>query len=347
MTIIKLKFVHRYKDRHKKERVYFRRSGEKRIPLPLPVGSAAFLEAYKAAMAGEGDKPPSVKAPPQGSISALCEAYYRSADFTQLSESTKGTYRGIIENFRAKHGHKPVAKLEARHVRGFLDAKSATPAAANNLLRILRLLMRHALERDWITTDPTRDVRPLRRKTDGFATWSEADIARYEAAHPIGSRERLAFTLMLYTGARRSDVVKLGWQHIQGDRLVFRQQKTGGRVSILIHKNLFAILATTPRDKLAFLSTRLGKPFTAESFGNWFRSTCKDAGLSDGLSAHGLRKAVARRLAEAGCTPHEIAAVTGHTTLKEVERYTKEANRDQLAEAAITSIGGKHGTPNG
>lgn len=347
MTSIRLKFIHRYKDRHGKERIYFRRKGEKRVILPGPVGSAAFLKAYNAALAGDGEKQPSVKAPPPGSLSALCEAYYRSADFTQLSESTKGTYRGIIENFRAKHGHKPVAKLEARHVRGFMDDKSDTPAAANNLLRMLRLLMRHALERDWISTDPTQAVRPVRRKTDGFATWSEDDIARYEAFHAVGSRERLAFSLLLYTGARRSDVVKLGWQHVQGDRLVFRQQKTGGRVSIPIHKELSAILTTVPRDRLAFLSTRYGKPFTAESFGNWFRGTCKDADVPDDLSAHGLRKAVARRLAEAGCTPHEIASVTGHSTLKEVERYTKEANRDQLAEAAIASIGAKAGTPNG
>ncbi|WP_348770930.1 tyrosine-type recombinase/integrase [Niveispirillum sp. SYP-B3756] len=97
----------------------------------------------------------------------------------------------------------------------------------------------------------------------------------------------------------------------------------------------------TPREQLAFLTTKYGKPFTAESMGNWFRSTCKEAGLPDGLSAHGLRKAVARRLAEAGCTTHQIAAVTGHKTMKEVERYTQEANREQLAEVAIASIGGK------
>lgn len=347
MTKIELKFIHRYKNCRGKEVIYFRRRGQKRIRLPGPVGSPAFMKAYNAALAGDGEKQPSVKAPPSGSLSALCEAYYRSADFTRLSESTKATYSGIIENFRAKHGHKPVAKLEARHVRGFIDDKSDTPAAANNLLRMLKLLMRHALERDWIKVDPTQAVRPVRNRTDGFATWSEDDIARYEAFHPVGTRERLAFALLLYTGARRSDVVKLGWQHIQGDRLVFRQQKTGGRVSIPIHKELSAILTTAPRDRLAFLSTRYGKPFTPESFGNWFRDTCKGAGLSDELSAHGLRKAVARRLAEAGCTPHEIASVTGHSTLKEVERYTKEANRDQLAEAAIASIGTKRGTPNG
>lgn len=341
MTIVKIKFIHQYKDRHGKSRLYFRRGAEKRISLPGPVGSPAFWDAYNTALAGEGQKQPSAKAPPVGSISALCEAYYRSADFAHLSDQTKYTYRGIIERFRAQHGTKPVARLEAKHIRKILDDKKDTPAAANNLLRILGLLMRYALEHDWIRIDPTQGVRKLKHKTDGFATWSEADIARYEAAYPVGTRERLAFALLLYTGARRSDAVRLGWQHIQGGTLSFSQQKTGGRVTIRVHKDLAAILAVTPREQLAFLTTKYGKPFTAESLGNWFRITCKEAGLADGLSAHGLRKAVARRLAEAGCTPHQIAAVTGHKTLKEVERYTQEANREQLAEVAIASIGGK------
>jgi integrase/recombinase XerD len=87
------------------------------------------------------------------------------------------------------------------------------------------------------------------------------------------------------------------------------------------------------------MATTRGRPFkTAASFGNWFRERCDEAGLPIGFSAHGLRKATARRLAELGCTAHQISAVTGHTTLSEVERYTKEANRERMGEDAIKRL---------
>jgi integrase len=347
MTMLRLQYVHRFKDRHGKLRHYFRRGYEKRIPLPGLPGSVEFMEAYQAALAGEGEKPASVKAPAPGSISALVEAYYRSADFRQLRDSTKTTYRGIIERFRAEHGDKPVRLLGADHIRRILEKKLDTPAAANRLLKLLHLLMRKAIEDGMRTDDPTLAVRKIKQSSEGFATWTDAEITGYEAQHPIGSRERLAFALLLYTGARRSDVVKLGWQNVQrrqdGDWLVFRQQKTKGEVSIPIYllPDFMAVLAATPKTNLTFLINRFGSPFTAAGFGNWFRETCDETGVPAGRSAHGLRKACARRLAEAGCTPHQIAAITGHTSLSEVERYTRAANREAMANSAISLLRGK------
>jgi integrase len=58
-----------------------------------------------------------------------------------------------------------------------------------------------------------------------------------------------------------------------------------------------------------------------------------------GLTAHGLRKAAARRLAEAGCTALQIAAITGHKTLKEVSRYTAAADQGRMARDAMKRIG--------
>jgi integrase len=113
-----------------------------------------------------------------------------------------------------------------------------------------------------------------------------------------------------------------------------RQQKTGIELAIPIHATLAAIIAETPADHLTLLTTQTGKPFSAAGFGNWFRDRCNEAGLSH-CSAHGLRKAAARRLAEAGCTMHEIAAITGHASLSEVQRYTKAADQARLARAAM------------
>ncbi len=101
--------------------------------------------------------------------------------------------------------------------------------------------------------------------------------------------------------------------------------------------DLQAIIDATPSEHLTFLTTAFGKPFTAAGFGNWFREQCNEAGLPH-CSAHGLRKAAARRLAEAGCTAHEIAAITGHASLREVQRYTKAADQTRLAVAAMDKM---------
>ena len=340
MTKIRLPFIHVFKDRHGKTRHYFRRKGRQKALPGLP-GSAEFMESYQAALEGNEADTPKASAPPPGSISALVAAYYRSADFKTLRDSTKTTYRGILERFRAEHGSKPVKLMEQRHVRRIIADKADTPAAANNLLRILGMLMRFAIEEGLRKDDPTAGVRKVRHKSEGFATWNEEQIAQFEKAFAVGTRERLALALLLYTGARRSDVVTLGRQHVQAGRITFTQQKTTNRVSIPLHPELAKVLAEVPKDQLTFLVTAYGKPFTPTGFYNWFTAACRTADLPKGLSPHGLRKAIARRLAEAGCTPHQIGAITGHKTLKEIERYTSEANRDGLAEDAVAALKGE------
>ena len=86
-------------------------------------------------------------------------------------------------------------------------------------------------------------------------------------------------------------------------------------------------------ENLTYLTTEYGRAFSAAGFGNWFRDRCNEAGLPNGYASHGLRKAAATRLAEAGCTDHEIMAWGGWETLKEVQRYTRAANRKRLAQS--------------
>ena len=99
------------------------------------------------------------------------------------------------------------------------------------------------------------------------------------------------------------------------------------------------MLAATSRDNLTFLVTAQGKPFTAPGFGNWFGACCRAAGLPVGFNAHGLRKAAARRLAEAGCSSKQIMAVTGHRSIEELERYTEAAQQVLLARQALARLG--------
>jgi integrase len=190
-----------------------------------------------------------------GSIDALVASYYQTADFAGLRPSTKTTYRGIIERFRAEHGDKRVAKMETRHVRQIIGAKASTPTAANNLLRMIHLLMRHAVELGWRRDDPTQGVRKIKVQSSGFATWAEEHIDAFLATHKPGTRAHLAFMLLLYTGQRRSDVVRMGRQHVRDGVLTITQQKTGTTVHVPVLKPLREAIDAIPRDHLTFLTT--------------------------------------------------------------------------------------------
>ncbi len=345
MTRLKLKHIHRFQDRHGHIRHYFRRSGHPRVALPGQPGSSEFMAAYQSCVAGKPLPIGASKTAP-GSMSALVVSWYASAAFKGLSPASQTNYRRIVEAFLADNGDKPVAALEGRHIRGMMDAKAETPAAANRLLSILRLLMRHAVDRAWRPDDPTLYVRRIRYKSDGFATWSEADIELFEARWSLGSRARLAMALLLYTGQRRSDVIRMGRQHLRGGAIDVKQDKTGERLTIPVHPTLREAIDACPSDHLTFLMTETGKPFASgNAFYNWFIDCARKAGIAPGLSPHGLRKAAARRLAEAGCTPHQIASVTGHATLKEIERYTKAANQEEWAKVAMSRIGNRPAGP--
>jgi integrase len=338
MTDLPLKYVQRFRDRHGRWRHYFRRPGFGRVMLPGLPGSADFMAAYQMALAGECLEVGAGRTK-TGTFSALIVAYYQSSEFKTLSASTQQTYRNIMERFRRAHGDKPVAALEARHIRAMLDAKAGTPAAANNLRRMLRMLLNFAVERNWRRDNPALTVRKLSFRTTGFHSWTETEIAAFEAKYPIGSRERLAFSLLLYTAQRRSDVVTMGRQHIRAGAIQVKQQKTGTRLSIPIHAELQRALDAEPSANMTFLVTAFGRPFTPAGFTNWFRDCVRAVGLPDRCAPHGLRKAAARRLAEAGCTAHQIMAVTGHKSLSEVTSYTAAAGQEGLAKAALATIG--------
>jgi integrase len=231
--------------------------------------------------------------------------------------------------------------LQREHIVKLMAGRAGQPGSANGLRNVLRVLMKHAVETGLRPDDPTRDVRAIRVKSDGFHSWTDPEIAQFEAKHLVGSKPRLALALLLYSGQRRSDVVRMGRQHIRDGALTVRQVKTGAELVIPVHPELAAVLDEQVRSpNLTFLMTELGKPFTAAGFSHWFRVRCDEAGLSH-CSAHGLRKAAARRLAEAGCTANEIAAITGHASLREIVRYTKAADQRKLAHAAMGKVSAK------
>jgi len=240
-------------------------------------------------------------------------------------------------------GDCPLEHFNARAVRILRDRRKDRPEGANNRVRRLRRIFRWALEEGLVNTNPVRDVpllRPIR--VGGFPTWTPADIEQFEQCHPVGSKARLALALLLYTGVRRSDVVSLGRQHIRNGELVFRPHKgrnrSGLTLALPILEDLQSIIDASPTGDLSFLITEQGKPFTAAGFTNWFRDRCNEAGLR-GLSAHGLRKAGATRVAEGGATTHELMAIFGWLKVKQAETYTRAAERNRLARRAIHLLG--------
>ena len=190
----------------------------------------------------------------------------------------------------------------------------------------------------WIAENPANDIKAkVPRKGEGFRAWGEEQIAAFRQHHAFGTRARLALELLLNTTQRRGDVVRMGPQHIRNGLLHVRQQKTGEPLQLPIFPELQAAIDAMPgtsRHLMTFLTTASGRPFSPAGFTNWFRDVCNDAGLR-GFSAHGLRKASMTRLAEAGCSVHEIAAFSGHKTLSEIAHYTRSVEQAALAREAM------------
>lgn len=275
-----------------------------------------------------------------GSVSDLVARWYQSPDFRNLAPLTQYGHRGIIEPFRAEHGDKLVQLLARRHVAAILAKKADTPAAAKNLRKRLNQILDFAVSLDWITANPARLTKSYKVGGDGFHTWSEDDISQFYRGHAPGTMAHRAVTVMLYTGTARVDAVALGPLNMRGTRLEYRRRKMEGRdgvlISIPLHPDLAALLADLPKDR-PYLATAYGKGRSPNGLGDLVREWCNMAGLPE-CSAHGLRKACARRLAEAGATAHEIMAVTGHKPLAEVQRYTEAALREGLADSAVAKL---------
>jgi integrase len=333
-------YVTAYADRHGKTRYRFRRKGFATYAFRSAPGTEAFRVEYAACMAAEPQSASAIvsRAIP-GSINDLVIRYYGTPAWHGMQPSSQNTYRGIIERFRQAHGDKPVAAVQTRHLDAILGKMADRPAAANNLRKVLKRLFAYAVKAGM---RPHRDnpadlTDSFKMRGEGFHTWTEAEIEQFERHFEIASKARLAFALMLHTGLRRSDVVRLGPQHIRNGRIRITQTKTGAPVTIPVHSALRMVIDANPSEGLVFLITEFGKPFTSNGFGNWFRDRCNEAGLPQ-CSAHGLRKAMSRRLAEAGATNLQGRAITGHKTDRMFAHYAAEADRAHLADEAMANL---------
>jgi len=326
------KHLHRETTRHGETVWYFRRGSGPRIRLRAAYGTKAFVAEYEAALAGQ--PAPVAKGVTVGTMSWLIGRYMVSAHWTEaLSTATRAQRSGILKETVRIAGTEPIKAISARAIREGLDRRAARPHGANNWLKTMRGLFAFAVEREYLQADPTRGVKLLSGPNDrnGFHTWTEDEVARFEVRWPLGTRERLALDLLLYTGLRRGDAARVGRPHVRDGRIRIQTEKTGQDVTIRILPPLAASIAASPVGELTFITGERGRPMTKESFGNWFRDACAKAGVPG--RAHGLRKAGARRAAESGATEAELNAWFGWAEgSRESATYVRGANRTKLAE---------------
>lgn len=327
------RYASAYNDRHGKQRIRLRRTGWPTLQVHAAPGTPEFTEAYHKWLE-TGRKEIAADTPTPGSFDDLIARFYRSKEWAQIKETTRYTYRGELERFRAKYGNRNASTMTARHIAGLVNKMAGTPSAANNLRKRLGQLFRLAIELGWRKDNPAKSVAGLRIRSKGFATWQEEQIAQFEEHWAVGTVQRLAFDLALHTAQRRSDVRVMGPQHVVNGSIRVKQLKTDKELVIPMHPRLIESILATKTGHLAFVTSAKSAPFSTKSFGMWFAKQCKAAGLV-GYSMHGLRKAASRRMAEAGLTNQEIKAITGHVTDSEVARYTREAEQVLIAKRAM------------
>jgi integrase len=328
---VKLKHLRQEKD----GRVYVRRNGRS-IRLTSTPTNGSFLAEYTAALEALSGVTRAPRSAARGTLRWLCQQYFQSREWASSAPATQRGKRGILEAVCELHGDKPVALMETRHVKMLRDEKKSA-GAANKRLKVLRRLFQWAVEEELLSRNPAANVTRLRNKSDGYHSWTVEEVRQFEKTHEPGTRARLAMALLLYTGARRGDVVRFGPDMVKDGWLSYSGQKTGQAVTIPLPKPLTELLEGLPSEG-TFLRTRAGKPFVVESFGNAFRKWCDAAGLQN-CSAHGLRKAGAALAAERGATEAELNAIFGwgHGS-KEASVYVKAASRKVLSGRAAELI---------
>jgi integrase len=333
-------FTSIYVDRHGKERCRFRRNGlDRSLPHPSAKG---YRTAYEEALArSTGLVPLQPRSVPQ-SIGDLIPRFYETGKFKRGGADWRKTRKQVLEAFREEFANDLVANFKPSHIDIILsrkmekaDGKGGTHAA-KRLREQLDLLFAFAVKLEWIRTNPVDSADEVEHKPKGFYAWTESDILQYRERWPLGTKQRLALELMLWTGARRGDARLL--PPPKGGRIKGMAGKTGKSFDLPVAPPLAAAIEAMPTVGMTtLLVTDYGKPFTAAGFGNWFSAQCRKAGLKS-CTAHGLRKALARRAADQGIEQQGLKALGQWSGDREVATYVAGANQKRLAENAIEAV---------
>lgn len=354
MASIEFKYLMKDEDRYGRVRWYVRVNGRK-IRIREDPGTEAFVAAYRAAIAEltSASAAPQAQSIRQGSLEWLGREYFASGLFRQLDARSQRLRQNILQSCfdeplkpgaSARMGDCPLSAFGSRHIEALRDRKLDKKGAANNRLKYLSAMFSWAIKTRRLgatAENPVSSVEALTYASDGFHAWTDEERAQFEKHWSLGTKPRLAYALLYYTGARRGDVVTLGRQHVRNGVLAFVPAKTRKRRSDPVFAEitgpLRAAIEAGPAGGMTYLLTEYGKPFTAAGFGNWFRDRCNEAGLPH-CSAHGLRGAGATTAAEGGASERQLMALYGWSTLGQASTYVRRANSRRMAATAARLI---------
>jgi integrase len=323
--------------RHGRTVWYVRIDRGPRIRIKAEYGTPDFEDEYQAAISG---RPKSVKGSSSGTLAWLLDRYRETPAWRDhLSLETRKQREAIIRHIIKTAGHQQIGHITRATIIAGRDRRGSTPAQARHFLETMRSLFKWATEADLIKTNPTIGVEdPARPKTGGIPVWTEEQVEAYERRWPIGTRQRVWLDVLLYTGLRRGDAVRLGRQHVRNGVATFKTEKSKSTIEVTlpILPVLAKTLKTGPCGELTFIVGANGKPLDKRSFGNQFRKACRAASVN--RSAHGLRKIAATRAANAGATVAQLEAIFGWKGGRMASLYTQAADRRRLAMEAMHTL---------
>jgi integrase len=333
VTTIRLKYIKEYRAGGKTYR-YFRRKGHRPVLLPGQPGSREFNAAYEAALS-DRPLPPSTHG--AGTLGRLITDYYRAVDFANLKPSSRKLYRIVLDPLSREHGHRMVRDMGRENARKIVEAVGSTKPGMANLTRaVVKRVLRYAVDRGWRNDNPMAGIAPYKIGTRH--TWTDAQLSAYEARWQLGTRERLDYATLLYSGQRGGDAVKMARPSPKATAIIVKQEKTGAELTIPIHPEWRKAIDAVEARGLSLLGDDDGRPIKRPTLTLRIKKAAEKAGLPPECTAHGLRKALMRSLAESGRTSKQIAAMSGHKSLKEIERYTAMADQAKLAKEAMSKL---------
>ena len=332
MAKLDLPYVKQYRDRRGVMRRYFRRGGKTYGPLDGIIGSPEFMESYQGFL---GSKPELKARRESGTFGRLVTDFYKSVEFANLKPNSRKAYRQVLEGLAKHHGHKRLGLLTRETARALIQKiGDKRPGMANLTKSVLTRVFRVAVDSGQWHINPFARLPAYKGGTRH--TWTEAELSAFEKRWPLGTRERLAYALLLYTGQRVGDVVRMHRRDVVAGEIHLAQEKTDAELRLPMHPELTRAMKAMPAQTLSlFAGKRGGTLKRGDDLSKIIRKAVKAAGLPPRCKAHGLRKAIMRRMAEGGASSKQMAAVSGHKTLKEVERYTAAANQPKLAKAGL------------
>ena len=342
-------------DKRGNVRRYIRIPGKSKVRIPdhLKPSTEEFAQFYWDVRRGsyKPDRAPKPAEAKKGTFGWLVDQYYASPDFAKLNkEYTQVERRRQLDELKRKIGELP-AVITPKTIRDGVKSRRAEGeggSRARKFLAALRDVYRFAMDAELVKADPTAGIRAPKPKTKGFHSWTLEECLAYEKRHPLGTMARTAYAVGLYTLARRSDAVLIGPRQVKGDLLVYRQEKNRERAPVWVEHPIVPPLLEALKAKrgkgFTWLETSHGKAFSKKGFGNWFADRCAEADIPH-CSFHGLRKATAARMAEAGYSSPQIMAALGDKTLQQAEVYTRAASNKRMANDAMDGLYGDKKVP--